>query len=357
MYTLFFKLLRFAIGAEKSLGVVPNKNEWQELFILCRKHSLLGVAFQGVERLQKTEAPDFKLLMKWIAITQRIKSMNALQNLRCKELTEIFKKAGFRTCILKGQGTSLLYPKPEYRQCGDIDIWVEGEREAVIDFAKQSGINIRSIDIQHSEMDFFNDVPVEVHFTPSYTFNFVYGKRLEEWTNKMADSQFANYDEAIGFVRPTVEFNLVFSLMHIYRHLFSEGIGLRQLLDYYYILKESTKEQRHEAYMQICQFGMKDFAGAVMFVLRQVFVLDNDLMLCPINNQYGDFLLNEILIAGNFGHYDDRYKLASKQKKFLRGINQFKRNWCYVHYYPQEVLWSPIWKLWHWGWRKWNGYI
>lgn len=154
MNTLFFKLLRFAIGAEKSLGVVPSKNEWQELFTLSRKHSLLGVAFQGVERLQKTEGPDFKLLMKWIAITQRMKSMNALQNLRCKELTEIFKKAGFRTCILKGQGTSLLYPKPEYRQCGDIDIWVEGERDAVIDFAKQCGINIRSIDIQHSEMDF-----------------------------------------------------------------------------------------------------------------------------------------------------------------------------------------------------------
>ena len=40
---------------------------------------------------------------------------------------------------------------------------------------------------------------------------------------------------------PTVEFNIIFQLTHIYSHLMNEGIGLRQLLDYYYVLCDFYK--------------------------------------------------------------------------------------------------------------------
>ena len=40
---------------------------------------------------------------------------------------------------------------------------------------------------------------------------------------------------------PTVEFNIIFQLTHIYSHLMNEGIGLRQLVDYYYVLCDFYK--------------------------------------------------------------------------------------------------------------------
>lgn len=357
MKEIFFGLLRFAIGIEDTLKIVPSSTEWNELYKLCIKHSLVGVVFQGLERLPKNQIPDKVLLLQWYAMVERIKKNNFLHFQRCEELSNIFLSAGYRSCVLKGQGTALLYSKPEYRQCGDIDLWVEGERNSIIDFVRKQGVNIRSIDVQHSEMDFFKDVPVEIHFNPSYTFNFIVGKKLTKWTKSIAESQFENYDSNVGFAHSNVEFNLVYSLMHIYRHLFSEGIGLRQLIDYFYILKNSNKSQRERAFVTSCSLGMRDFSGAVMYVLKEVLNIGESLMLCPINEKHGKFLLDEIMIAGNFGHFDERITHVSKQKKFRRGFEQFKRNWKFMHYYPYEVLWSPFWKIWHWCWRKTNGYL
>lgn len=357
MKEFFFGILRFAIGIDKTLTKVPSSIEWYEVYKLCIKHSLVGVVFQGIERLPKEQLPDKVLLLQWYAMVERVKKSNILHNQRCRELTNIFHSAGFRSCVLKGQGTALLYPKPEYRQCGDIDLWVEGERDAIIDFVRKLGVNIRSIDVQHSEMDFFKDVPVEIHFNPSYTFNFFIGKKLTKWTNLIANSQFENYNSTMGFVHSDIEFNLVFSLMHIYRHQFSEGIGLRQLIDYFYILKNSSASQRKKAFVNVCSLGMRNFSGATMYVLKVVLNIDESLMLCPINQRYGKFLLDEIMIAGNFGHYDGRINHVCKQKKYRRGLEQFKRNWRFIHYYPYEVLCSPLWKIWHWWWRKKNGYL
>ena len=68
-------------------------------------------------------------------------------------------------------------------------------------------------------------------------------------------------------------------------------------------------------------------------------------------------LLEEIMRGGNFGHYDDRMLRIDKNKKFKRGFVQLKRNLRFVSYYPSEVLWSPLWKLWHWSWRKKKGFL
>ena len=80
-------------------------------------------------------------------------------------------------------------------------------------------------------------------------------------------------------------------------------------------------------------------------------------MLCPVNKKHGTFLLSEILVAGNFGQYDNRTKHIEIKKRFRRGFVQLNKNLRFVTYYPSEVLWSPFWKLWHWGWRKRKGYL
>ena len=143
-------------------------------------------------------------------------------------------------------------------------------------------------------------------------------------------------------------------MLHIYRHLFSEGIGLRQVLDYYYILMNSTAEERKQAYQTICGFGMKDFACAAMYILQEAFGLSNDYFLCNPSKKSVKFILNEILTAGNFGQYDNRTKKIDK-KRFVKGFAQLARNLRFAKYYPQEVFASPIWKCWHYGWRKMHG--
>ena len=198
---------------------------------------------------------------------------------------------------------------------------------------------------------------MEVHFLPSWMYSPWTNKRLQRFFKEKADRQFSNIDEQLGFAHTTIDFDLVYSMVHIYRHIFSEGIGLRQLVDYYYILQRSTEEQRSEAFKTLCSLKMQSFVGGIMWILMECFGMNIMYSLCPANERHGKFLLSEIMAAGSFGHYDSRIKQIDHDKRFKRGFSQLKRNLHFVTYYPSEVLLSPFWKLWHWCWRKRKGYL
>ena len=102
---------------------------------------------------------------------------------------------------------------------------------------------------------------------------------------------------------------------------------------------------------------MEKFAGALMWVLSEALGLEDEYLIAPMNEKEGRFLLNEILVGGNFGHYDPRmttletqpgklsYQLKRAHRRFVRNLRFFPR-------YPEEVFWEPIARLTHFWWRK-----
>ena len=355
---IFFELIQVSLGNKKNLERIPSEVEWSALLDMACKQSLVGYLFRGVEKaFSEYDGSKPEVLFEWFGIQQETVTQNHLHNRRVRQLVNVFKDGGMQSCVLKGQGTAQYYDILEYRQCGDIDLWVQGDRDRILAFARSNGYTINSIDQKHSDIAVFEDVPVEVHFKPSWMYNPFGNIKLQRFFNGKAERQFGNIDEKAGFVHTTVDFDLVFSMVHIFRHIFSEGVGLRQLMDYYFILKNSTEDQRKEAYDVIRALGMSRFAGGVMWILRERFGLDETLMLCKPNERHGKYQLEEIMQSGNFGQYDERTVRVDKNKRFKRGLVQLKRNLRFVGYYPSEVLWSPVWKLWHYCWRKRKGYI
>lgn len=354
----FFELIQISLGNKNGFEQPPSESEWGMLFQLSCKHSLAGILFEGFKKTKtKVQGKAQTLFFEWYALQLQTIAANKHQCERAKELFVLLTNDGYRNCVLKGQGTALYYDSPELRQCGDIDIWVEGDRDDILNYARNHGYKIPHIDIKHSDIEFFEDVPVEVHFLPSWMYNPFTNKKLQKFFRKEAEKEFSNFDSKQESTHTTIDFDLVYSLVHIYRHIFSEGIGLRQLMDYYYILMHSTVEQRKEAYSVLEFLKMKSFAGGIMWILRDCFGMRAHFLLCPVNEIHGEFLLSEVLTAGNFGQYDPRTKRVDVEKRFQRVFVQFKKKLRFVKYYPSEVLWSPFWKLWHWCWRKWKGYL
>lgn len=365
----FFELIQITLGNKDGFEQHPSSEEWVLLYRMSIKQALTSLLVDGVDKVygSQKDIPQ-NLLLEWIGQQQMTIQMNRIQSERSKELCNLFEEAGFIACVLKGQGTALYYEHPEHRQCGDIDVWVTDgsgfmvngsrSRDRVLDFAREKGWKIGHIDIKHSDIEIFDDVPVEVHFQPSWMYCPMTNKRLMRFFAEEANNQFGNYDERVGFTHTTIEFDLVYSMVHIYRHIFSEGVGLRQLMDYYYILRSvKSGELRVKCFEVLCSLGMKKFVGGVMWILRECFGMKEEYLLCQVNERHGRFLLSEIMMAGNFGQYDERTVRVNVDKKFKRGFVQLGRNLRFVTYYPSEVLWSPFWKLWHWCWRKRKGYL
>ena len=151
---------------------------------------------------------------------------------------------------------------------------------------------------------------------------------------------------------PNNAFNRIYILVHIYRHLFAEGIGLKQLLDYYFVLQQGfTEVEREETLRTLRSLGMMRFTRAVMWVLQEVYGLPDRYLLTSPDEEEGRFLLSEIMLAGNFGQHDERLQRAEGEGTFRWGLRKVMRNFRFVRSYPSEVLWSPLFKVWHLFWR------
>lgn len=354
----FFQLLRIVVGHEVSTKLDLSNDEWLAIYNMASEQSVLCIVLQAADILSKNgQKPPIDLLLQWIGEGEQIRQQNQIVDKQCEQLHSWFENKGLSTCIIKGQGVARLYPNPGIRQSGDVDIWVDGGREEIVKLMRSNLIGVTFVDYVNCHASFFTDTEVEIHFRPTWFFNPFVNRKVQKWIRKNKAEQMAHYDEQVGFSYPTIEFNLIFSLIHIYRHVLFEGIGLRQITDYYYILQHSTADERQKAFKMLRKFGVGKFVGAVMYVMHRVYGLEESLMLCAINEKQGKVLLSEILRGGNFGHHDDRIIRVGIEKRWKRGWENFKRDIRFVKDYPSEVIWMPVWKVWHWAWRKWNGYL
>jgi hypothetical protein len=355
---LFFNVLQKAVGGNAVIAHDLTEIEWASLYEMANKQSLGGVVLDVFDSESKNRVfPSLQLLYQWIGEVEQIKLRNKLVNLRCEQLTSWFKKRNIDCCILKGQGVASLYSKPDLRQSGDVDVWVSEGRDLCVKTIRVEGIKVTNVDYVDCQAMFFTETKVEVHFRPTWMFNPFANKKVQRWILENKNAQMCNYDKGLGFNHPTISFNLVFSLLHIYRHLFSEGIGLRQLMDYYYILRHSTVEERKNAFNILNSFGVGKFVGAVMYVMRRVYGMESSILMCEPNEKQGTKLLEEIIRGGNFGQCDDRIKRIGAQQRWKRGWENFKRDMRFIKDYPSEVIWMPIWKVWHFFWRMSKGYL
>lgn len=353
----FYQLLQIAVG-KPSNNVILSVEEWAIIHKIAYEQSLLGVVLNAADVFTKDgQKPPTSLLLTWIGESEAIRHSAGVMDSRCEQLTAWFKKVGYPCCIIKGQGVARLYKHPEYRQAGDIDIWVDAKRDDVVKKMRSDCLGVTYVDYVNCHAAFFTDTEVEVHFKPTWMFNPFTNRKVQKWILGNKDAQMTNYDEEVGFSYPTISFNLVFSLIHIYRHVFFEGIGLRQLMDYFFIISHSNINERNKAFAILKSFGLGKFVSTIMYIMQRVFKMEDCLLLCPPNAEEGIFLLDEIMRGGNFGHFDNRNIYVPENKKIKRGINNAKRNLRFLKRYPSEVLWMPAWKIWHWCWRKWKGYL
>ena len=235
--------------------------DWKELYAIAKKQCLVGVLFDGIKKLPAEYVGMKKeLLLQWMAESQMLVKANVRLNDAAIQVSEWFRKKGFRTCILKGQGNALMYPNPYSRTPGDIDIWVEGEDKRVISFVRSISPHEKAC-YHHIEFPSYKGVEVEVHYRPSFLLCFWHNRKLQKYYERVKEEQFSHrvmLGEQGEIAIPTVEFNLIFQLTHIFSHLMNEGIGLRQLLDYYYVLCDFYKVYQNSSKITPSLFTLKE---------------------------------------------------------------------------------------------------
>lgn len=362
--SLFFELIRVAIGYADSLSLTPSNKEWRTLYDIAKKQCLLGVCVAAVQRLG-ADADNVSgrigmsemLYLTWMGMAAKIQQRNEIVTKRCAEVQRMLLASGLRCCILKGQGVAQVYPEHlrGLRQSGDIDVYSNCGRKMALDFTRSLGQTDVEWDYVHTHPAIFEDTEVELHYRVSVSRNVWMNARLQRFFEKNNEEFFKGSVQLPSgdITVPSDWMNLFYLLQHAYRHLFTEGIGLRQMMDIYCAMKASALSEDDAILLKnaVKRFGLDRFTSGIMWALQRVFGMDTEGTFWIPNQDEGEFLLSEIMQSGNFGHQDNRFGTVSggKHAKVAASV---RRTFHLARHYTSEAIAAPFYFIWHFAWKR-----
>ena len=333
--------LRFVLNPDTAM---PAVTDWEALLAFADKQALIGICmpYSCAERLERG------LMFQWYGQCQVLEEYNRTANERIVQLFGIMEEAGFPCCLLKGQGNAAMYPAPLLRNPGDIDVWVDADEERVSRYIKQSFPDAKTKE-KHFDFPVFEDIRVDLHTVPLKLYTPAFGKRLRRWIAQNKAEQFTHQIRLAGTDRdvnvPTGRFNVLYQLGHMLIHFLDNGIGFRQVVDYFFVLKnlEITEQERSEMARTLRSLGMLRFARAMMWVEHHVLGLDAARCIVDPDESFGKKLLADILNGGNFGHYSRPFQSSLNSLQiFLAGA---WRDLIILPMAPREGIARIFWKL------------
>ena len=342
MSRVYLDFIRYCLHQKEELPERIITICWEDFIAFCRRQGVLGLVLEGMDR-SRLSVPS-NVVLEWFSYVERIKSENLLLDKRSVEVSHFFNEKNYRSCILKGQANALYYPKPELRSPGDIDIWVEGKVIDIIKLILKEHPDVH-YSIHHIKFPIYKETTVEVHYRPVYMTNWFKDKILQKFILKKEFEQFNHQvkmkDRAIGVL--TNEFNLAFQMLHMYNHFFTSRNNLKQMIDYYYLLKKSFNEETDtkEVLALLDDLGVKKYAAGMMWIQKEILGIEEDALLLTPNSEYGNIILREMLTFGN----------RMESSKLSLVIHQIVGNLRLIPYFPFEVLINPLFLVWHQWWK------
>lgn len=168
------------------------------------------------------------------------------QNRLLCDLVTLLRLNGIETVLLKGYGLSLLYPKTEMREYGDIDLYVGEENyDRTVALVRRTYPQAYWFSEEHishhflMQLDENYDLVAEFH---NMAMDLPGMKRAEQaftvFTLRELQSVRTILLDGIDIAVPSVRFNAVYVFIHAWHHFSGNGVGVRQLADWMLCLHE-----------------------------------------------------------------------------------------------------------------------
>ena len=344
MKDLFFELLQVSLGRRKFLSRIPTTEEWSALFEVSESQAISGIILNGLVNLPDNQRPPKMVLLQWLGVCQMVRSRNSEMDTAVVKLCKKLDGICTNYIIVKGQTLNAIYPLTNLRQSGDIDFLVyPGDWHKVFSvFSNDLGEEvIETHSEKHVEWE-KDGVTYEMH---RWLNDFASKKHQRYWDDVVMQEVWHHpyYVEINGYNVPTLSFvyNVLYVFVHLFYHLINEGVGLRQFLDWYYLLLDNcfTYKDKMTLKKHLRGIGLYSAFVGCGAVLTDYLGLDEKEFPFEICEKYhleSSKLIDNIYVKGNFGHNTD-YK---QPHGIIHGLQQFwqvlKQCFVFGKYAPGE---------------------
>lgn len=230
--------------------VLPSTHEeWDELINLGYKQTVICFIAKACLRHPDAENIPTEIKEEFEAVLEENKRIHEHHNGVLIDLITKFEEQGLHPILLKGQGIAQMYPEPELRQCGDIDLFFRAEEY------EQAEAYIKSIEDESEEHIInykhyetcYKGITVEVHKHTSWIPNPFANKRFQQFAaDEMKCPDIISIEGKAIYI-PSPIYNIVSVFAHMWHHFEDCGVSLRQMCDvalmncYYGICEQESR--------------------------------------------------------------------------------------------------------------------
>ena len=355
LMSLFLELLQVSLGTRGELSRVPSAHEWEQLLIKAEDQAIVGLLLSGLERLPEEQLPPLEVKLQWIGEFQ-IEEATYRQHLKVIAKTrDCLKKGGVKAAFMKGLVCGSRYPQPERRTCGDID-FVVAEKDFVktLDLLEDIGTVDRELIHEHHGMAFVDDVTLEPHYK---VHNFQ-NPAVDEAMKEMFAEVFPDRLEIVDIEGEKVPvfpaaFECAVLVGHMVNHVYAEGLGLRQVVDFYYWLKVNCEREVIWGYLR--SMRMERAFRVFACICENYLGLDSALLGMSYTykeKRFAQKMMEDVLRVGNFAHSID-YTGNNEVLRPLRSYFWVVGRCIKLGYLcPAEARWWPVSKVRRFFWKK-----
>lgn len=336
-----------------------TKKNWKTIRAMADKQGVSAIVIDGLSHLVNQYgkdgiAPDIdrdwwqRFVLEGTGAMLQTEQRNGRQLKVMDSLASQWAERGCRVMVFKGQASATMYPKPAHRSPGDIDCYLFDDYARGNDIAREVGAEVDEGWYKHSQI-FYQGETFENHQYFVHTRDGKRGKRLQK--ELLEELIIENGEWIIGnsspiekltesTILPPVQWSAMFLTYHACAHFVSEGLRLKQLLDWAMLLQKHQDDVDWKAFYAFCErCHLKRFADAattICFKYLGVKVLNPDIV---TNSPYADKILDSAL-------YDDDYVFGSGEgswhNRWHLVRNLFRYRWKYEDIY-EESVWRQLW--------------
>lgn len=303
----FLELVRAAIWDKVPEQELFRSCDWHSLFKTAKLQAVVGLVADAISKLPDDCRPPKDVRMACIGYMQQIEQMNVLHRYVIKKVHALLKGNGVNVVFMKGLMAGTRYPNPFVRQCGDIDFVVaESDFPRTLKLLEQIGKVDYKLEHEHHGMAFVDGVTLEPHYKVHNYQHPMNDKAMKEMFGEVFPQSLEHIDidgEQIPVFPKT--FESVFLVSHMVNHVYEEGLGLRQVIDYALFLQHEyykIDKDFHQAYLE--RMHMERGHRIFVRICEKYLGLSSSIVqiqCTPREETFADKLMNDILHVGNFG--------------------------------------------------------
>ena len=285
MRKLFFELMQVSVGQLDCVSRFPEPDEWRKFHELAVNQAVVGVCHHGVTKLFEygLVAPQ-ELSLDWMSEAEEIKEQNRGGTRRLITLQEELQKHHLRSSVMTGPGLTRFYNRElqALRYTKGIDVYVFGYKNQ-IDLNQWADINVR--------------IYPELRAGKSMKRN----HRFEKWLLQNNDLMFRKAGE---LVVPSHSATILIQLVHLHNLFLEKRLLMRNLMDLFFVIRFAQGNSSVFKFPQstleevIKELGLTRFTRGIMWLLKEVFNLDQKFMPFEPLEEEGQYQLGQILGDG-----------------------------------------------------------